>query len=105
MRQRVRAGLYVNTTPVQEKKRAALACHASQKDWLDVSQGMNSYVTSMDEMSRAVGDLSGQFEYAEGWRRHLHLGFSGREIDPLAREMGAESLIDAIYEASLETPI
>src|SRR5262249_22704487 len=31
---------FVNTTAVHSQKRAALACHQSQKQWLDVSQGM-----------------------------------------------------------------
>ena len=35
-------------------------------------------------MSREVGQLSGRFEYAEGWRRHLHLGFCAAGDDPLA---------------------
>jgi hypothetical protein len=39
-------------------------------------------------MSRRVGRLSGRFEHAEGWRRHLHLGFSAREQDPLADVLG-----------------
>ena len=105
LRQRVRAGLYVNTAPVQARKRAALGCHASQKEWLDVSQGMDSYVASMDEISRSVGVLSGRFEYAEGWRRHLHLGLSGRDKDPLAEALGADCVVDSAYEEGLETPM
>lgn len=104
LRQRLKAGLYVNTTPVQEKKREALGCHASQKDWLDVSQGMDSYLVSMDEMSCAVGNLSGKFEHAEGWRRHLHLGFSGHDADHLAVALGADCVVDPDYEAALENP-
>lgn len=105
LRQRVRAGLYVDTTPVHEQKRAALACHASQKDWLDVSQGMDSYLASMDEMSRSVGVLSGRFEYAEGWRRHLHLGFSGRDMDPLREVLEGACVVDEAYEAGLMDPL
>jgi hypothetical protein len=37
----------------------------------------------MRQMSRDMGDESGEFDYAEGWRRHGHLGFSTQEIDPL----------------------
>ncbi len=84
----VKADFFVNTTSVHETKRKSLAAHESQKDWLDVSQGMDSYLISMDEASRAVGKLSGQFEFAEGWRRHLHLGFSAAEIDPLKDALG-----------------
>jgi hypothetical protein len=52
--------------------------------WLDASQGMDSYLDAGDEMSRRVGRMSGIFEHAEGWRRHLHLGFSASEQAPLA---------------------
>ncbi len=32
-----------------------LACHASQKEWLDESQGIDSYLTQMEEMTLAMG--------------------------------------------------
>jgi N-acetylglucosamine malate deacetylase 1 len=81
--QRVKPGAFVNTSSVHDRKRAALACHRSQKEWLDLSQGMGSYLAAMDEMSLAVGGMSGHFRHAEGWRRHSHLGFCGPEADPL----------------------
>lgn len=84
----IRADAFVNTESVHAIKRKALAAHHSQKHWLDVSQGMDSYLNSMDEASRAVGTLSGRFQFAEGWRRHLHLGFSANEIDPLRDALG-----------------
>ncbi len=84
----VEADAFVNTESVHAIKREALAAHHSQKHWLDVSQGMDSYLNSMDEASRAVGRLSGKFQFAEGWRRHLHLGFSVKEIDPLREVLG-----------------
>jgi LmbE family N-acetylglucosaminyl deacetylase len=101
LRQKLRAGLYVDTAAVHERKRAALAAHACQKHWLDVSQGADSYLVTLDEMSRAVGRLSGCFQHAEGWRRHLHLGFSTREVDPLRDALGAECCVDEVYEAML----
>jgi hypothetical protein len=33
--------------------------------------------------------MSGRFEYAEGWRRHLHLGLSAHDDDPLAAALDA----------------
>lgn len=89
LRRPIRPEAFVDTGSVQDEKRAALAAHESQRGWLNVSQGMDSYLVSMDEMGREVGRMSGVFEYAEGWRRHLHLGFSGREIDPLRDALGA----------------
>ncbi len=102
LRQRVHAGLYVNTTRVHALKRDALALHHSQKHWLDVSQGMDSYLAAMDELSRQVGALSGEFKYAEGWRRHLHLGFSATDSDPLKEALGPDCLVNEAFEAGLE---
>ena len=67
-----------------DQTRAMLACHASQKEWLDVTQGMDAYLDEMERMSREVGRMSGKFEYAEGWRRHSHLGFGPEEFDPVS---------------------
>lgn len=103
LRRRIVPGSFVNTAPVQETKLAALAAHQSQQGWLDVSQGMNSYLKSMDDMSRTVGMLSKKFKHAEGWRRHLHYGFSGSEIDPLADTLGKNCLINKAYEKSLKS--
>lgn len=105
LRQKLMAGSYVDTTSVHAHKREALAAHESQKHWLDVSQGMDSYLISMEEASRAIGRLSGQFEYAEGWRRHLHLGFSAKDIDPLKDALGDLCLINEAYEAALAVPV
>ena len=76
-------GMFVNTTAVHATKLAALAALASQQDWLDVSQGMNSYLQAMDDESRAVGKMSRRFAHAEGWWRHSHMGFCGPAADPL----------------------
>ena len=104
LRQQIQAGLYVNTTAVHESKRAALGMHVSQKHWLDVSQGMDSYLSSLDDLSRLVGRLSERFEHAEGWRRHLHLGFSSKDIDPLSAALEADCAIDTAYESALLVP-
>jgi LmbE family N-acetylglucosaminyl deacetylase len=86
---RIAPEFFVNTGSVHTLKSESLAAHQSQKAWLDATQGMNSYLAEMDAMSRAVGQMSGSFEHAEGWRRHLHLGFSTREIDLLSTLLGA----------------
>ncbi|MFO1457998.1 MAG: PIG-L family deacetylase [Verrucomicrobiota bacterium] len=87
LREPVTPDLFVDTTDVHDVKRAALACHRSQKEWLDVSQGMDSYLATLDDLSRRVGKLSGRFEHAEGWRRRLHLGFSATDSDPLSEAL------------------
>ncbi|MEY2408317.1 MAG: N-acetylglucosamine malate deacetylase 1 [Verrucomicrobiota bacterium] len=101
LRRRVVPGAFVNTTSVHSIKRTALGAHASQKTWLDTSQGMDSYVKSMDEMSLAVGRMSRQFQHAEGWRRHLHLGFSASDVDPIAEVLGRDCRIHHAYERAL----
>lgn len=91
---------YVETTSVQERKRAALACHVSQQEWLDVSQGMNSYMRSMEAFSLAVGRRSRQFEHAEGWTRHSHLGFCEENADPLRDALPAKYRLNPRYRRS-----
>ena len=102
LRKRVDAGLFVDTTSVHDKKREALAAHRSQKEWLDQSQGMDSYLITMDELSLEVGELSGEFKFAEGWRRHLHYGFSGEAIDPLSEVLGEKCAVNEWYEIWLD---
>ena len=79
---------FVDTGSVFETQREALAAHASQKDWLDKSQGADSYLRVLDELALRVGMMSGRFHHAEGWQRHLHLGFSARDEDPLREILG-----------------
>jgi len=87
---------FVNTTSVHTRKREALGAHASQKAWLDASQGLDSYLITMDELSREVGRMSARYEHAEGWRRHLHIGFSAKETDPLQSLLGDKYLVNPL---------
>lgn len=102
LRRRIVPGSFVNTSAVQALKLEALAAHESQQGWLDASQGMNSYLQAMDDMSREIGRLSKKFKHAEGWRRHLHLGFSAADIDPLAEALGKDHLVNKAYERGLK---
>jgi N-acetylglucosamine malate deacetylase 1 len=102
LRRLVKPGAFVNTTLVHEQKTAALACHESQRRWLDTTQDMDDYVRSMDEFSRRMGKLSKVFPHAEGWRRHLHFGFCPEDADPLADALGRDFLISKQYERGLE---
>jgi LmbE family N-acetylglucosaminyl deacetylase len=74
---------FVNIGDVIDRKMAMLAKHASQKRWLDESQGHDSYLQAMRDLDAEVGQMSGRFQFAEGWRRHLHLGFCDADDDPL----------------------
>lgn len=95
-------GVFVNTTSVHDRKRAALLCHASQRRFLDATQGMDHYARTMDDFSRSLGKLSQRFRYAEGWRRHSHWGFCDEDADPLRDALGKAYLLSKEYERSLE---
>lgn len=88
LRRRVEPDFYVDISDVLPAKRAMLACHASQKEWLDASQGIDAYLMQMEAMAREMGRMSGRFEAAEGWTRHLHLGYCAPDDDPLAAALG-----------------
>jgi LmbE family N-acetylglucosaminyl deacetylase len=101
VRERIVPGAFVDTSSVQAQKLAALACHESQHGWLQVSQGMNSYLREMEVIAREVGRLSRRFKFAEGWRRHSHMGFCPRDADPLAEALGKKYLVNRAYERAL----
>lgn len=89
LREPVRPELFVDVSDLQDRKKAMLALHATQKRWLDESQGHDSYLAALAALDAQVGQFSGKFAFAEGWRRHLHLGFCGAEDDPLRAALKA----------------
>jgi LmbE family N-acetylglucosaminyl deacetylase len=91
----VRPSQFVDISAVMETKRAALSAHESQRAWLDASQGMDSYVKTMEQLGREVGEMSSRFEFAEGWRKHLHAGFCGPAADPLAAALGMNIFVES----------
>ena len=101
LRRRIVPGAFVNTTSVHARKRQALASHASQKRWLDQTQGMDSYLRVMDDMSLELGHRSRRFPHAEGWRRHSHYGFCAADADPLQDSLGKNYLVNGAYERAL----
>lgn len=88
---------YVDVGAVLSQKREAAAAHRSQKEWLDVSQGMDSYLATIEEFSRELGRRSRRFRYAEGWRRHLAAGFCTESADPLRDLLGRRYLLEPAY--------
>ena len=86
MRTLVVPDLFVNISSVVDKKLKMLACHASQRQWLGETQGLDDYLESMRrsavEVAHMVPNL--QWDYAEGFRQHSHTGFSARDGNPLA---------------------
>lgn len=88
LRRLINADLYVDVKDQIDVKTEMLAAHVSQKEWLDVSQGMDSYLISMRDQCAKMGEMSGEFEFAEGWIPHSHQGFCGPEDDPLSEALG-----------------
>lgn len=83
MRHTIYPEFYVDVGSVLKQKKCFLSFHKSQKEWLDKSQGYDSYLKNMEEMTQEVGKMSGKYKYAEGWRRHNHIGYSSKDINPL----------------------
>lgn len=94
IRQTIRPDFFVDIGGLLSRKAEMLALHASQKVWLDESQGMESYIEAMKQLCREVGELSGRFTYAEGWRRHSHLGFCSENSNPLLDLLEAELYVN-----------
>jgi LmbE family N-acetylglucosaminyl deacetylase len=82
---------FVNITSVMPIKTEALKSHQSQQAWLDSSQKLGAYIQTMEDISLKVGKMSKVFNYAEGWRRHQHVGFCAADADPL-KELGEDYL-------------
>ncbi len=84
----VEADLFVNVESELETKKAMLCKHVSQKQWLDVSQGMDAYLDDMVSRHVIFGKRSGCFQYAEGFVRHNPLGFCAADYNPLKEILG-----------------
>jgi len=66
---RIAPDFYVNVEKVFETKRAMLAEHKSQRDWLRQHHGMDDYLEMMERFTRANGEHAG-VRYAEGFRQY-----------------------------------
>jgi len=89
MRNLVVPSLFVDVADKIDVKEEMLRRHVSQKEWLDTSQGMDSYLITMREVCQQMGQLAPRpLPYAEGFRQHLHLGFSGQDCDKLTEILG-----------------
>jgi N-acetylglucosamine malate deacetylase 1 len=60
---------FVNVGPYFATKRAMLAEHKSQREWLREHHGMDNYLITMEQWTRANGTESG-VEFAEGFRQY-----------------------------------
>lgn len=88
---------FVDVSRVHATKLEALGEHRSQQSWLDVTQGLSSYLKAMEDTAREVGRMSRRFTLAEGWRRHNPLGFCGADADPLRDALGKNYRLNPNY--------
>lgn len=95
-------GMFVDVAEAMETKKEMLRCHKTQKEWLDVSQGMDAYLEDMAGGAEYYGRLSGRFKYAEGWVRHNHIGFCPADFNPLADALGDKCMINQKFEDSIK---
>jgi LmbE family N-acetylglucosaminyl deacetylase len=61
---------HVDVTAVYDVKRHMLACHASQREWLQVQHGIDEYLEALDRASARRG-AEIAVERAEGFRQYL----------------------------------
>jgi hypothetical protein len=63
---------------------------------------MDSYLQTMVDLNADMGTMSGEYRYAEGWRRHNPIGYScDLSWDPLTDALSDISTIDLNYAAWL----
>ena len=72
-----------------------LATHKSQKEWLDVSQGLDAYINVWWRCAPRSGRCRGGSRTRRGGGGISHLGFARRTSDPLTEALGARALVDA----------
>lgn len=60
---------FVDIAPYFATKRAMLACHQSQRNWLRTQHGMEDYLVMMETWTRERGSAA-SLELAEGFRRY-----------------------------------
>ena len=103
MRTLVVPELFVDISTVMDVKLKMLGCHESQRQWLDETQGLDDYLETMRQSSMEVARMRSDcnWQYAEGFRQHRHIGFSAQDRNPLADALGAR--VQSL-ESSLEHP-
>ncbi len=90
MRDLVVPSLFVDIDEVMDTKLKMLACHESQRSWFKESQGVDDYLDTARDWCGEVAQISGLdgITYAEGFRRHSHVGYSGKDRDLLSEVLG-----------------
>jgi len=68
--QPIQPGFWIDISERIETKAEALACHASQRNWLLKHHGVDDYLRTMRAWSAQQGQAAG-VGFAEGFRQHL----------------------------------
>jgi LmbE family N-acetylglucosaminyl deacetylase len=77
--------IFVDISRAMDIKEKMLACHASQRSWLQAHHGVDQYIDAMKAFSARRGqDI--RRKYAEGFRQHL--GHAYPQQDVLQEELG-----------------
>jgi N-acetylglucosamine malate deacetylase 1 len=85
---RVTPHFFTDISSVLQRKQEMLGLHASQRNWLDESQRLDSYLQTMVDQDREVGNMSGRYTFAEGWIQHNPLGYGDAGFKPLQDLLG-----------------
>ncbi len=85
----VSADFAVDIETVFGRKREMLAAHASQREWLQKQHGLDDYLRSMEEWTRARGQAF-SVPYAEGFRQYKHHPYP---TSPLLQELVGTRLL------------
>jgi LmbE family N-acetylglucosaminyl deacetylase len=75
----------IDVTSTFAARERALACHASQREWLRAQHGIDQYLVENERLARACGERCG-VRYAEGFRQHLGHGYPQANV--LANALG-----------------
>jgi len=73
--------LVVDITATLERKEKMLACHESQRAWLQFQQALRKIEDPLRQMAARAGELAG-FPWGEGFRQHLGAAFPQENLLP-----------------------
>lgn len=75
----VKPSIYIDITDEMGIKEKMLACHKSQRNWLQIHHKMDEYILSMKRFAENRGREINK-KYAEGFRQHLGHGYPQTNI-------------------------
>lgn len=83
MGERIESDFVIDVSGLESRRRRLLCEHASQRSWLDASQGPGSYEQMLLRMSSEMADRYDIDGHAEGFRLRSHRGFRPEGWRPL----------------------